>query len=141
MRSDPLLFSSFDMPYGDERDIPKANTFAYWRDLANRVIDPNDSMVFEGSGLTRWGILNSLSYWGELKIRHLLDPMHIEGNVGKAIIKQLYGEKALTLGRLVKILKGIPMCGLLLILTQVLSSDHQLHGHVLHRNEKSFEIA
>jgi hypothetical protein len=50
-------------------------------------------MVFEGSGLTRWGILNSLPYWGELKIRHLLDPMHIEGNVGKAIIKQLYGEK------------------------------------------------
>jgi len=34
-----------------------------------------------------------LPYWGELKIRHLLDPMHIEGNVGKAIIKQLYGEK------------------------------------------------
>jgi hypothetical protein len=50
-------------------------------------------MVFEGSGLTRWGILNNLPYWGELKIRHLLDPMHIEGNVGKAIIKQLYGEK------------------------------------------------
>ncbi len=61
--------------------------------MANRVIDPNDSMVFEGSGLTRWGILNSLPYWGELKIRHLLDPMHIEGNVGKVIIKQLYGEK------------------------------------------------
>jgi hypothetical protein len=38
-------------------------------------------------------ILNSLPYWGELKIRHLLDPMHIEGNVGKVIIKQLYGEK------------------------------------------------
>jgi hypothetical protein len=29
MRSDPLLFSSFDMPYGDERDIPKPTTFAY----------------------------------------------------------------------------------------------------------------
>jgi hypothetical protein len=87
MRSDPLLFSSFDMPYGDERDILEPTTFAYWRDVANRVIDPNDSMVFEGSGLTRWGILNSLPYWGELKIRHLLDPMHIEGNVGNAIIK------------------------------------------------------
>ncbi len=81
MKSDPLLFSSFDMPYGDERDIPEATTFAYWRDVANRVI------VFEGSGLTRWGILNSLPYWSELKIHHLLDPMHIEGNVGKAIIK------------------------------------------------------
>jgi hypothetical protein len=29
MKSDPLLFSSFDMPYGDERDIPEATTFAY----------------------------------------------------------------------------------------------------------------
>jgi hypothetical protein len=93
MKSDPLLFSSFDMPYGDERDIPETTTFAYWRDVANKIIDPNDSMVFEGSGLTRWGILNSLPYWGELKICHLLDPMHIEGNVGKVIIKQLYGEK------------------------------------------------
>jgi hypothetical protein len=93
MRSDPLLFSSFDMPYGDERDIPEATTFAYWMDIANRVADPNNLMVFEGTGLTRWGILNSLPYWGELKICHLLDPMHIEGNVGKAIIKQLYGEK------------------------------------------------
>jgi hypothetical protein len=26
MRSNPLLFSSFDMPYGDERDIPEATT-------------------------------------------------------------------------------------------------------------------
>ncbi len=105
MRSDPLLFSSFDMPYGDERDIPEVTTFAYWRDVANRVIDPNDSMVFEGSGLTRWGILNSLPYWGELKIRHLLDPMHIEGNVGKAMEK-----RTITLiGRPVRILRGIPM--------------------------------
>jgi len=39
MRSDPLLFSSFDMPYGNERDIPEATTFAYWKDVANRVID------------------------------------------------------------------------------------------------------
>jgi len=81
------------MPYGNERDIPEATTFAYWKDVANRVIDPNDFMVFEGSGLTRWGILDSLPYWGELKIRHFLDPMHIEGNVENAIIKQLYGEK------------------------------------------------
>jgi hypothetical protein len=87
MKSNPLLFSSFDMPCGDERDIPEATTFGYWRDVANRVTDPNDSMVFEGSGLTRWGILNSLPYWGELKICHLLDPIHIKGNVGKAIIK------------------------------------------------------
>jgi hypothetical protein len=64
MRSDPLLFSSFDMPYGDERDIPEPTTFAYWRDVANRIIDPNDSMVFEGSGLTRWGYTQQLALLG-----------------------------------------------------------------------------
>ncbi len=93
MRFDPLLFSSFDMPLGDERDIPDATTFAYWRDVAERCLDPDDPMVFEGSGLTRWSILTTLPYWDELKIRHLLDPMHIEGNVGKALIKHLYGKK------------------------------------------------
>jgi hypothetical protein len=93
MRLDPLLFSSFDMPYGDECDIPKAIIFGYWIDIANRVADPNNLMVFEAFGLTRWGILNNLPYWSQLKICHLLDPMHIEKNVGKAIIKRLYGEK------------------------------------------------
>ena len=93
MRSDPLLFSSFDMILGDEREIPEATTFSYWKDVADRCIDPDNPMVFKGSGLTRWSILTTLPYWSELKIRHLLDPMHIEGNVGKALIKHLYGEK------------------------------------------------
>src|SRR5450759_1292233 len=93
MRSDSLLFSSFDMPLDDERDIPEAITFAYWREMEDKCLDPNDPMVFGGSGLTRWSILTTLPYWGELKIHHLLDPMHIEGNVGKALIKHLYGEK------------------------------------------------
>jgi Transposase family tnp2 len=93
MRSHPLLFSSTDMPYGDERPVPEPTTFAYWKSVADRVADPDDPMVFDGSGLSRWSILTTLPYWGELKIRHLLDPMHIEGNVGKALIKALYGEK------------------------------------------------
>ena len=93
MRYDPLLFSAFDMPLGDEHDLPEATTFTYWKDVADRVADPEDPLVFEGSGLIRWSILTTLPYWGELKIRHLLDPMHIEGNVGKALIKALYGEK------------------------------------------------
>jgi hypothetical protein len=62
MRSDPLLFSSFDMPYGDEHHISEAITFAYWMDIANRVADLNDLIVYKGSGLKRWGILNSLPY-------------------------------------------------------------------------------
>jgi Domain of unknown function (DUF4218)/Transposase family tnp2 len=93
MRSDPLLFSSIDMPFGDEREIPEPTPFAHWRNIADRVVDQDDPMVFEGSGLTRWSILATLPYWSELLIRHLLDPMHIEGNVGKALIKAFYGEK------------------------------------------------
>jgi hypothetical protein len=93
MRFDPLLFSSFDMPLGDERQIPEATSFAYWKSVADRVADPSDPMIFDGSGLTRWSILATLPYWAELKIRHLLDPMHIEGNVGKAMIRAFYGEK------------------------------------------------
>ncbi|CAM6101864.1 unnamed protein product [Calypogeia fissa] len=81
------------MPSDDERDVPEATTFAYWRDVADRVAGPEDPMVFEGSVLTRWSILTTFPYWGELKIRHLLDLMHIEGNVGKALINALYGEK------------------------------------------------
>jgi len=41
------------------------------------------------------------------------------------------------LTRPMRILRGISMCGLLLILTQVLSNDHQLHGHLLHKKEKT----
>ncbi|CAM6089682.1 unnamed protein product [Calypogeia fissa] len=93
MRSDPLLFSSTHMPYGDEHEKPEATTFAYWRSIADRVADPNNTMQFQGSGLTRWSILVTLPYWSELKICHLLDSMHIEGNVGKALIRALYGEK------------------------------------------------
>ncbi|CAM6101660.1 unnamed protein product [Calypogeia fissa] len=93
MRSDPLLFSSTHMPYGDERAKPEATTFAYWKSIAVRVTDPHDATQFQGSGLIRWSILATLPYWSELKIRHLLDPMHIEGNVGKALIKAFYGEK------------------------------------------------
>ena len=93
MRSDTLLISSCDMPHGDERDIPVPTTFAYWKDVVDKVDDPEDPMTFEGRGLTRWSILAILPYWGELLIRHLLDPMHIEGNVGKALIKAFYGEK------------------------------------------------
>jgi hypothetical protein len=98
-------------------------------------------MVFEGSGLTRWGILNSLPYWGELKIRHLLDPMHIEGNVGKATIKQLYGEKDNNFREACEDLERHPDVWIMLILTQVLSSNHRLHGQLLHEKKKTFEIA
>ncbi|KAL3702065.1 hypothetical protein R1sor_020087 [Riccia sorocarpa] len=45
------------------------------------------------SGLRRWSILHQLPYWKHLQIHHLLDPMHIEANVVKSLIKHLFGEK------------------------------------------------
>ncbi|KAL3690360.1 hypothetical protein R1sor_016669 [Riccia sorocarpa] len=45
------------------------------------------------SGLRRWSILHELPYWKSLQIHHLLDPMHIEANVVKSLIKHLFGEK------------------------------------------------
>jgi hypothetical protein len=39
------------------------------------------------------GYSEQLALLGELKICHLLDLIHIEEKVGKAIIKQLYREK------------------------------------------------
>jgi hypothetical protein len=136
MRSYPLLFSSFSVPYGDERDISEVTIFLYWSNIANRVTNPDDAMVFEDSGLTRWGILNSLSYPSELKIWHLLDPMHIKGNVRNAIIRQLYEERDKKIREALKISKIILMSGLVLIQTQVLSSNHQLHEHLLHEKKK-----
>ena len=90
MRYDPLLYSSLESPFGDRHETPSATTFAHWKDVADAC---EVAGYRKDSGLTRWSILNTLPYWGELKIRHLLDPMHIEGNVGKALISHLYGEK------------------------------------------------
>jgi hypothetical protein len=93
MRSGPLLFFDFDMVNGDELEISEPTTFEYWKSIVDMVADSEHEMSFDGSGLTRWGVLATLPYWPELKIHHLLDPMHIDGNVGKALIKHFYGEK------------------------------------------------
>ncbi|KAL3675626.1 hypothetical protein R1sor_025574 [Riccia sorocarpa] len=47
----------------------------------------------EKAGLKRWSILHRLPYWKDLLIQHLLDPMHIEANVTKSLIKRIFGEK------------------------------------------------
>ncbi len=93
MRADPFLYADYDSII-DTREQPEPTNFSYWRSLNDRVCDPEDALTYgSGSGLTRWTILATLPYWHELKIRHLLDPMHIEGNVGKSLIAHLYGER------------------------------------------------
>lgn len=36
-------------------------------------------------GVNRFSIFHELSYWGELQINHLLDPMHMIKNLGVPI--------------------------------------------------------
>ncbi|KAL3678426.1 hypothetical protein R1sor_021382 [Riccia sorocarpa] len=58
-----------------------------WRDVEKGHIP------IERAGLKRWSILHRLPYWKDLLIQHLLDPMHIEANVTKSLIKRIFGEK------------------------------------------------
>ncbi|CAM6088752.1 unnamed protein product [Calypogeia fissa] len=126
------------MPSDDEWDVPEATTFAYWRDVADRVADPEDPMMFEGSGLTRWSILTTLPYWGELKIRHLFDPMHIKGNVGKALIKALYGEKESNFREASEDLEMHPNVWVTIDPIQGMRYDNYLHGcSILARGKSS----
>ncbi|KAL3693547.1 hypothetical protein R1sor_007198 [Riccia sorocarpa] len=58
-----------------------------WRDVEEGHIP------VERARLKRWSILHRLPYWKDLMIQHLLDPMHIEANVTKSLIKRIFGEK------------------------------------------------
>ncbi|KAL3697415.1 hypothetical protein R1sor_011491 [Riccia sorocarpa] len=58
-----------------------------WRDVEEGRIPA------ERAGRKRWSILHRLPYWNDLMIQHLLDPMHIEANVTKSLIKRIFGEK------------------------------------------------
>ncbi|KAL3680993.1 hypothetical protein R1sor_023949 [Riccia sorocarpa] len=55
-----------------------------WRDVEEGRIPA------ERVGLKRWSILHRLPYWKDLMIQHLLDPMHIEANVTKSLIKRIF---------------------------------------------------
>ena len=44
-------------------------------------------------GMSRYSILLTLPYWTNLKIQHLLDPMHVFKNVGQAIWDHIIGKK------------------------------------------------
>ena len=44
-------------------------------------------------GMSEYSILLTLPYWENLKIQHLLDPMHVFKNVGQAIWDHIMGRK------------------------------------------------
>jgi hypothetical protein len=77
----------------DVRPKPQPKTPAYWQDVWGRVCDPLDPLQFDSCGMVFKSSLSTLEYWPKLKLNHLLDPMHIEGNIGKSLIKHLFGEK------------------------------------------------
>src|SRR5450759_2215469 len=79
----------------DVRPKPLCKTPAYWKEVWAKVCDPNDPMPYEHSGMVFFTCFHKLEYWSKMPINHLLDPMHIEGNVGKSLVKHLYGEKGM----------------------------------------------
>lgn len=92
-RQDPLYFLDPWSGADDDRPKPVPKGPAYWRGVWERVSDPHDPLEYNRCGMVFLSALNQLPYWKEMKINHLLDPMHIEGNIGKSLIKHLYGEK------------------------------------------------
>ncbi|CAM6082015.1 unnamed protein product [Calypogeia fissa] len=78
----------------DVRPKPVPKTPQYWKGVWERVYDPDDTLQYERCDVIFKSSLNDLEYWPHLLVNHLLDPMHIEGNIGKSLIKHLYGEKS-----------------------------------------------
>ncbi|KAL3688515.1 hypothetical protein R1sor_014824 [Riccia sorocarpa] len=61
--------------------------------VVRNELDGIGHIPIERARLKRWSILHRLPYWKDLLIQHLLDPMHIEANVTKSLIKRIFGEK------------------------------------------------
>lgn len=92
-RRDSSYFLDTSLGRDDERPIPKALTLQDWHEVWRRVGDPEDPLQYERCGINFMSSLNDLEYWPKLKLNHLLDPMHIEGNVCKSLISHMFGEK------------------------------------------------
>lgn len=90
MRSDPFLYSNWEGLVEDMRPIPSRKSATFWKERWERI-QRGEVNRFR-SGINRLSIFHELPYWRELKITHLLDPMHIEGNVGRSLIRHMYGD-------------------------------------------------
>ncbi len=92
-RSDPQYYLDPWNGGDDVRPKLEPKTPAYWQDVWRRVGNPEDPLQYESCGMVFKSSLSTLEYWPKLKLNLLLDPMHIEGNIGKSLIKHLFGEK------------------------------------------------
>ena len=75
----------------DTRPIPLPKDPAFWVARYRRVSDPNDPLQYERCGVVHESVFLCLEYWEELRINHLLDPMHIEGNVARSLVHHMFG--------------------------------------------------
>lgn len=84
---DPLLGQH------DVRPRPDAKDLAYYHTVWKNAGDPTHAQTYFRCGIVFMSSLNNLEYWPHLLLPHLLDPMHIEGNVGKSLIGHIFGER------------------------------------------------
>ncbi|KAL3684834.1 hypothetical protein R1sor_002856 [Riccia sorocarpa] len=84
-------------PDRNSKPPPEPVDVAHWMNRWEQVQE--GSLQLWESGLRRWSVLHDLPYCKDLLIGHLLDPMHIEGNVVKSLVKHMYGEKDTIAGR------------------------------------------
>ena len=61
----------------------------HWEEHHAQIPPPNGPP----KGMSRHSILLTLPYWAQLKVQHLLDPMHVFKNVGQAIWDHITGKK------------------------------------------------
>lgn len=94
MRKDPRYYLDPWHGSDDVRPIPVPKTKGYWNDRWEQVSDPNDPLQYFRCGIVHESIFGELEYWEELKINHLLDPMHMEGNIVRSLMRHMFGMAA-----------------------------------------------
>lgn len=92
-REDPSYYLDPWSGENDSRPQPQPLGLPYFHDIWRRVADADDPLQYELCGIVFMSSLNRLEYWPKLKLPHLLDPMHIEGNVCRSLVSHMFGEK------------------------------------------------
>lgn len=92
-RKDPSYFLDPWTGEDDMRPEPTRHGLPFFHDVWRRAADRMDPQQYELSGIVFMSSLSRLEYWPKLLLPHLLDPMHIEGNVCRSLVNHMFGDK------------------------------------------------